>query len=428
MEWSGRAPAPLARACAICETPRPWRRRCAMRLRPRAFLTHSEGLELIARWPAYAEWLAEVERRIAAPPTDRPEEPITSPLVRLEGAEGAALESPPNSPVELYADVSRANGSIALFDEESKPLKVFEAYWQRGPVWPDPPRRVGGRSWPRSHQRPCRALKVLNAGWYPRVRRQFRKDGARRLPHRVQDGLRTGGAARTRVKQRVRRLRGRGSRTGHHPREGRAFTDAQALSVLNQDRQVPMRPIGAGGWAWAACCRWVPWLLAYTGARAGEMTQLRARDVERRLGPSGCPEGDARAGTVKTGCARTVPLHAELVRQGFRQFAQHALAVLGRMGRCSSSRPKSRAATSNTDCRLQRHGSAWPLGYGAWALTTLASRPTTHGDTSSRPAVPGLRRASETPSVGTRRGPPRTWRRRCPSFRGTRSRGVRCPP
>jgi hypothetical protein len=34
-------------------------------------------------------------------------------------------------------------------------------------------------------------------------------------------------------------------------------------------------------------------------------------------------------GTIKTGRARTVPLHADLVRQGFREFAQRALAALG---------------------------------------------------------------------------------------------------
>jgi integrase len=66
-----------------------------------------------------------------------------------------------------------------------------------------------------------------------------------------------------------------------------------------------------------ACRRWVPWLCAYTGARVGELTQLRAGDVQARQGPAGSiwvlrltPD----AGTIKTGRARTVPLHADLVR------------------------------------------------------------------------------------------------------------------
>src|SRR5258708_15063354 len=35
------------------------------------------------------------------------------------------------------------------------------------------------------------------------------------------------------------------------------------------------------------------------------------------------------AGTIKTGRARTVSLHADLVRQGFPEFAQRVLAALG---------------------------------------------------------------------------------------------------
>jgi integrase len=86
------------------------------------------------------------------------------------------------------------------------------------------------------------------------------------------------------------------------------------------------------GCYWAACRRWVPWLCAYTGARVGELTQLRAGDVQARHGPAGSiwvlhltPD----AGTIKTGRARAVPLHADLVRQGFPEFARRALAALG---------------------------------------------------------------------------------------------------
>jgi len=68
--------------------------------------------------------------------------------------------------------------------------------------------------------------------------------------------------------------------------------------------------------------RWVPWLCAYTGARSGEVTQLRAEDV-RKDAETGAwviainPE----AGTVKGQVARTVPLHEHLVEQGFVEFA-----------------------------------------------------------------------------------------------------------
>jgi integrase len=67
--------------------------------------------------------------------------------------------------------------------------------------------------------------------------------------------------------------------------------------------------------------RWVPWLCAYTGARAGEITQLRGSDILGRaadyfakLSPS--------AGKIKTRTARTVPLHEHLIEQGFVSFVE----------------------------------------------------------------------------------------------------------
>ena len=71
-----------------------------------------------------------------------------------------------------------------------------------------------------------------------------------------------------------------------------------------------------------AAQRWVPWLLAYTGARPGEITQLRASNVEHIDGIWTIhitPE----AGTVKGGIARRVPLHPHLVEQRFLEFVTH---------------------------------------------------------------------------------------------------------
>jgi integrase len=70
----------------------------------------------------------------------------------------------------------------------------------------------------------------------------------------------------------------------------------------------------------AAARRWVPWLCAYTGARVGEITQLRGVDVTEQEGVNVInitPE----AGTVKTGRGRIVPLHEHLIAQGFLTFA-----------------------------------------------------------------------------------------------------------
>ena len=62
----------------------------------------------------------------------------------------------------------------------------------------------------------------------------------------------------------------------------------------------------------AAARRWVPWLCAYTGARVGEIAQLRKQDVTEREGVPSLlitPE----AGTVKGGRSRAVPLHEHFI-------------------------------------------------------------------------------------------------------------------
>jgi len=62
--------------------------------------------------------------------------------------------------------------------------------------------------------------------------------------------------------------------------------------------------------------RWIPWLCAYSGARVGEIAQLRAQDfaeVEGIWRYVITPE----AGPVKTQEAREVPLHSHLIEQGF---------------------------------------------------------------------------------------------------------------
>jgi integrase len=68
-----------------------------------------------------------------------------------------------------------------------------------------------------------------------------------------------------------------------------------------------------------AAKRWVPWLCAYSGARPGEITQLRGSDVVKQDGIDAIritPE----AGTVKGGQTRVVPIHEHLLAQGFLKF------------------------------------------------------------------------------------------------------------
>ena len=69
--------------------------------------------------------------------------------------------------------------------------------------------------------------------------------------------------------------------------------------------------------------RWVPWLCAYSGARAGEITQMRGVDVQERSRfhvMNITPE----AGSTKTYNARIVPIHGHLVEQGFIEFVRRS--------------------------------------------------------------------------------------------------------
>lgn len=100
----------------------------------------------------------------------------------------------------------------------------------------------------------------------------------------------------------------------------RSFTPAEAKAILSHSLH---HPRGRQGAKLLAALRWVPWLCAYTGARVGEIVQLRKQDVR--------PEGEAwvititpEAGTVKDKELREVVLHAHLVEQGFVDFAKAA--------------------------------------------------------------------------------------------------------
>jgi integrase len=97
---------------------------------------------------------------------------------------------------------------------------------------------------------------------------------------------------------------------------GKAFKDEEVRTILNASLQYdkPKTPTERAR-------RWVPWLCAYSGARPGEITQLRGRDIEKRdsmyvmkLTPE--------AGTMKSGKIRVVPLHEHIIAQGFIEMVQ----------------------------------------------------------------------------------------------------------
>jgi integrase len=96
------------------------------------------------------------------------------------------------------------------------------------------------------------------------------------------------------------------------------FTEAEAHAILTASLiPAPARMAQENRLA----RRWIPWLCAYTGARVGEMAQLRGQDVTEisgiwviRITPE--------AGTVKDGNARIVPIHPHLIEQGFLAIAE----------------------------------------------------------------------------------------------------------
>ena len=98
-------------------------------------------------------------------------------------------------------------------------------------------------------------------------------------------------------------------------RESKAFTPEEAHTILAAALAVEIRtPL-------LAAKRWLPWLCAYSGARAGEIAQLRGQDVTQREGVWAMlltPE----AGTIKNRRPRTVPLHEHLIAQGFLEFVK----------------------------------------------------------------------------------------------------------
>ena len=100
-------------------------------------------------------------------------------------------------------------------------------------------------------------------------------------------------------------------------RETQAFTDDEMSAILDAARAIDVRSKGD------AAKRWCPWLAAYSGARMGELTQLRGVDIIERDGIYAL-KISPEAGTTKTGQTRTVPLHEHLIEQGFLAFVRRA--------------------------------------------------------------------------------------------------------
>src|SRR6202000_1911786 len=67
--------------------------------------------------------------------------------------------------------------------------------------------------------------------------------------------------------------------------------------------------------------RWVPWVCAYTGARIGEICQLRSEDI-KKIDGIWCIAFAAEAGSLKNvNSERVVPVHSALMEEGFLKYA-----------------------------------------------------------------------------------------------------------
>jgi integrase len=98
--------------------------------------------------------------------------------------------------------------------------------------------------------------------------------------------------------------------------EGKAFKPEEAQVILRASTAITNQRD-----AFPRAKRWVMWVCAYSGARSGEITQLRGIDVVER-GDFYVMRLTPEANTIKTGNARTVPLHEHLIAQGFIEFVR----------------------------------------------------------------------------------------------------------
>ena len=98
----------------------------------------------------------------------------------------------------------------------------------------------------------------------------------------------------------------------------RGFTDQEAKTILTAALSAPETP-GRTPESTRMALRWGPWICAYTGARIGEVMQLRREDLIDESGIL-CLRITPEAGSVKTGNFRTVPIHPHLAEMGLPDF------------------------------------------------------------------------------------------------------------
>jgi integrase len=105
------------------------------------------------------------------------------------------------------------------------------------------------------------------------------------------------------------------------------FTDDEAATILSASRTA-LESLGRMSSENKLGVRWIPWVCAFTGARVGEVAQLRKEDFREEKDISYLritPE----AGAVKGRRYRDIPLHPQLVQEGLLAFVRsHAPGYL----------------------------------------------------------------------------------------------------
>lgn len=120
-----------------------------------------------------------------------------------------------------------------------------------------------------------------------------------------------------RVKRKVRKAVEGGNR------KRKTLNDAEARAILKHAWDYPKKASRREDHKLIAAKRWVPWLMAYTGTRVGEVAQIRKSDVVEFDGHWAIAI-TAEAGTVKTNSTWHVPLHPHLIEQRFLDFVKEA--------------------------------------------------------------------------------------------------------
>jgi integrase len=102
----------------------------------------------------------------------------------------------------------------------------------------------------------------------------------------------------------------------------KGFTFKEADKIL----RATFDPVEGFTEAGAGARRWVPWLCAFSGARVGEIGQIHESNIVEEETPSGfkawCMRLTPEDGTMKNDEYRVVPLHPQVLEQGFLDYVR----------------------------------------------------------------------------------------------------------